>query len=346
MSRVKLFVYGFLGTLVLVLPVYLIYAAVGLSRTKTVDVTQTDVPVFQATAADAKNILLSTGESADNPTRFYLLRLDAYRNIVSVSAFMADSEVYAGQTRMTLQHAAAQAGPAEAAAALASALQIDIPYYAYVPRDILIQTATDLGYARINMSAYVSNANLAKMQLNIAGTSTAVMTPLQVADALDSTLIPAHNKAQVASLAAGSLLQNEAERLPSVLNTLLRDNSAALFTNITAADIIDLERIAKLLIKYQPTYWAEAMPAQLTDGQVSYDTESLALAAEHFSAALLPLPAADNAGNSGGVNSSGEVKSTSSVTDANSANTSGSTAGSTGESTSKNVSGAQGESKA
>lgn len=280
MRKLKAFFFAMFGTLAVIIPIYLAVAAVMMTRSTPVDTVQSGVPIAQPTAADARNFLLMTGP--EQPETFVLLRFDARSGEVCTAALPGEAVMLVDGQPLTLTGAAAQAGPAQAAAAIEETLSIEVDNYLYCTADALVELTADFGTARILLSNYLSMDALAELQLRVPGVNTVTLTPRMFADVLAAdaaepdlqTLLRAEG--YLAFLRVGS--ETLAGNIPDALRAALAKSS----TNLTAVELYDYERIFNFLAKEPPQYRTGVIPGTWSRGRYELAENAPAVAASYF----------------------------------------------------------------
>ncbi len=258
MSKKRAFFLSLIGTLLVLLPVYLATAAILLTRTQPVEIVQSGVPVAQPTRSDARTLLLMTGP--EEPETFVLLRFDAFTQEVCTLALPAEAVMLVNGQPLTLREAAQQAGPAQAAAAIEETLSVDVDNYFYCDADSLLALTEDFSAARIPLSNYLSAEALAQLRLDLPGVDTLSLTPRMLAEVLDARL--AAPDLQTLLRAEGYLAflrvsgQPLAHEIPDAVRAVLAKSS----TDLSAVALYDYERIFGFLEREPPEYRAGVLP--------------------------------------------------------------------------------------
>ena len=280
MRKTKAYFLALFGTLTVVLPIYLVAAAILFTRTQPVDTIQSGVPIVQPRATDARTLLLMTGP--EQPETFVLLRFDAWSGEVCTAAIPAEAVMLVGGQPLTLTEAAQQAGPAQAAAAIEETLEISVDNYFYAPADSLLKMVSGFGTARIPLSNYLTPEALAQVKLDLPGIETLTLTPAMLADVLAAkvaapdlqTLLRAEGYLAFLRVGADTL----AEKVPDALRAALAQSS----TDLTAVQIYDYERIFRFLQKEPPEYRAGVLPGTWAGERYELSPDAPTAAAGYF----------------------------------------------------------------
>lgn len=283
MRKLKAYFLALLGTLTVVLPVFLAAAAILFTRTQPVDTIQSGVPIAQPRAADARNLLLMTG--SEEPETFVLLRFDALTGEICTAALPAEAVMLVGGQPCTLTEAARQAGPAQAAAAIEETLDIVVDNYFCCTADALLKMAEAFPTARIPLSNYLTPQALAQVKLDLSGVETLSLTPRMLAEVLAAkaaapdlqTLLRAEGYLAFLRVGADVL----AEKVPDALRAALAQSA----TDLTAVQIYDYERIFDFLNREPPEYRAGVLPGTWAGERYELAADAPAVAATYFTRA-------------------------------------------------------------
>ena len=284
MSKTKVFWLSFVLTLAVLVPMYLAVYAYGSATNgaAAAEKAQSGVWVAQATAADAKTVLVMSGSgTAQTAESYTLVRFDALKNKISVASMPPETIVLVSGSPVTLAQAVDSAGPSQAAAALQETLNIPVDNYLFATPAMLWQMAEAFGNVQLRLGNYVSTEALAALGLATPGSETQTLSPRLFAQVLAGDvprdkLYLLRARGYAAFLTAGQGL------LKSTLPATVRANSTKIATNLTAADLYDYERALQFLDRQQPTFHADAMPGAWAGTRYELAQEATAFATEYF----------------------------------------------------------------
>lgn len=279
-NRAKAFWLAFGCTLLAVVPLYLFAAACSLAQMAPADTVQSGVPIVHPAAGDAKTLLVMTGES--EPQTFALVRFDAVQNTLCVASAPAGAQVYCAQNATTLAAAVRDAGPAQAAAALAETLDIPVDNYLFCSSEKLAALCAGLGNAQLRLANYVSPDALAQLQLAVPGVGGLTLTPEMLLDVLAHGGVPRAAEPMLRAQGYLAFLSAGASSLSQTLPDALRGAAADVSTDLTAVQIYEYERILKFLDKQEPKTAAFVLPGDYQGEVYLLDPGAKVLAAQQL----------------------------------------------------------------
>lgn len=221
---------------------------------------QSGVAVRVPKVSDQLTVLACT--SGDAPT-FVLLYLNADQNRVSLLAIPAALSVPFGEGEATLADCYAAAGPARCREALNAVFSLpeDTRYIALSPA-LLDEIAGQFGTVRVSLAGALNADALAQ-----TGQSAAVQElSVREAHELTANLDAAPNLSPVSAAAAraavwDAFFRQKLELLPAALPQALRENSAALLTDLGARELYLLEETLEFLANGSAEVQSAALPA-------------------------------------------------------------------------------------
>ncbi|MEG2500031.1 MAG: hypothetical protein RSA78_03085 [Oscillospiraceae bacterium] len=266
MSKIKGFFLGFFLTLAIIIPIYLLFAALGLrSSALPIDGAKANVPMAKPVSEDAKTVLIISGK--DNAETFVLLRLDALTNRICTVVLPENTVLLLDGQPITLGKAAATCGPAQAVECIAATLDITINDYIMASPKTLAEMASPLGSANVRLANYLSSEALGQLKLLVPGVETLVLSPTKLLEILSSGLIPDEQLAAIRGDGYLAFLRAGAHMLAEVFPSAMRKYSKELSTSITATDIYDYERVLKFLQKQEPEFKTGVLPGEINNGR-------------------------------------------------------------------------------
>ncbi len=282
MSRWKGFLLGFCGTLAVIMPIYLLFAALGLreSNVAPADGAKLNVPMAKPVSQDAKTLLVISG--AENPDAFVLLRFDALTNKICAVALAGNTVLLREGQPVLLRDAAASAGPEQAAACIRETLDITVDDYLQVDAALLAEIAAPLGSGEVRLANYLGEAALGQLKLAVPGVETLNLSPAKLLEVLQSGLVP---EAQLPAIRADgylAFLRAGASRLDTTLVTAMRKYVSRVSTSISATDIYDYERVLKFLVRQEAEFKTGVLPGQNNNGRFELSPQAPEVAKEYL----------------------------------------------------------------
>lgn len=278
MTKRRAFILGMVCTLALLAPCYGLLLLYANTRVAPADAGQSNIPILAPTESDEKTLLVMTGQ--DVPETFTLVRLDAIHQSVNVVAAPAQTVVLCDGAPFTLAQAVAQAGPAQAAAALEETLAVHVDNYLFCTAEELAQQTAPLGNARLRLVNYMSASALEQLKLAVPGVETISLTPQMLAQALAEGAASEEMEPLFRSAGYLAFLRAGHGQLEKLGPELLRHAIANWSTDLTATQVYDYQRVFKFLDGGTPQFYSAGLPGTFTGGTDSrrYELGAAALA--------------------------------------------------------------------
>lgn len=236
------------------------------------------IPIQLPKASDQLTVLLCT---AGEQPGFVLFYLNASQNCAHLLALPAELTVTFADAPASLAACYAAAGPARCRQALDSVLPLpeDTRYLA-ISASVLEHIAQRYGAVRVGFSGALSAAELAQYDRSsiVQGISAAEAHAFLCAMDADGTVPPAHRAAARGAVWEAFFRQN-LDLLPTTLPDSLRANSSALLTDLTAQDLLRLERTLEFLANNAAPIEMQVLPGEWDPAAGTYTVTDASLAA-------------------------------------------------------------------
>lgn len=280
LSKTKAFWISFIGTLLVIIPMYLFAMAYSVTKTVPTDVAQSNIPMVQPVSTDTKTLLVMIGPQ--EPEAFLLIRFDAVKNQVCVAAVPQTAQVFCGGEAVTLWEAVQQAGPAQAAAALRETLEIPVDHYLFCTGEKMASMCGEFSNIQLPLEDYLSQEMLGKLQLSVPGVSDISITPSILCGALreQSTSITLQNALRAQGYL--SFLEENIDNLSVMIPDAMRTAVSSTSTNLTATDFYSYERILKFLQKQTPIFQVVLLPGNYQKGVYYFSDETKTIAENYL----------------------------------------------------------------
>lgn len=249
MNRKKAFWLSLLIALAVLLPIYTaVWAKVIMTRPHSQEAaaSESGISVDKAAAGDSRNLFIAV--KGEEPL-FFLLRIDAFQGKASVAGLRTDTLLRAKEGgTVTLKSAWDYAGPGYASTLCAETLGIKIDNYIQLTADTAVSALSSIGAVRLNES----DLELAQASGVKTRSDTAALSAQNIADLVRLAKLPTGKKAPFTALCLVRFIDTGADKLSSVLDTLLRSSQSGLSTDIFADEIYEYTHITDFFTTSPP----------------------------------------------------------------------------------------------
>lgn len=256
LSNKKAFCLGLFGTLAVILPIYLIFAALSFTTNKVapVEKNQLSVPIARPGPQDAKSVLIICENENGTPTSFVITRFDALENKIVAVSFLPQTIVLNNGKPVSLQKATEIAGPAQAVMCINETLGIKINNFILTTPQNLADMMQPLGIANVLLANYISEEALVQLKLSVEGIENIALTPQSILEVLSSGHVLNEQLSAIRGDSYLAFLRAGSEKLHELLINSFKKYSGKVKTDISATDVYEYERVFKFLDEGEPTF--------------------------------------------------------------------------------------------
>ena len=243
---------------------------------------QSGIPVRSPGGQHSFNVLAVV---AEDPAAFVLLRLDAGKNRIAVTALPGETVLNSPAGPVLLAQSYREAGPARAVQCLEATLGIRIRHYVAITAEKLGQAFAPLGTARVNLTSLLTEA-----ERSVAGFGGPVQefTPASAVEFLASVPMEPPRRAALRGAVWEAFVRQNLEQLPREVPDGLRLVSSSLLTSLTAVDLYTLADTLEFLADWEGITEAARLPGRWDGASQRYELQpdAPAWAAQKFGGAV------------------------------------------------------------